>query len=181
MIYVINILMTDQTTQNISLTDDAKKKHSELLLFGVLTSIKADQLGISLDPHLNEAYEFLKPLKKISDVYEKINSDYIADYKANRPNFNTLQEFVENCGDHHLKFVKDQFNNSRDYSISNRNFREVYLKFTNETRDEEYSLIKKIVSVYKLKYMTVAELKFLSGFVETYITKGRECGWVPVQ
>ena len=167
------------TTQNISVTDDAKQKHAELLLFGVSSCMKAGELAISLDPHLNDAYEFLKPLKTISDVYDKINSDYTAYFKANRPNFNTLQEFVENCGDHHLKFVKNQFNNSGDYNMADRNFREVYLKFTNETRDEEYSLIKKIISLYKMKDMTVAELKFLSGFVETYITKGRDCGWVP--
>ena len=166
------------TDQNISVRDDVKQKHAELLLFVVSSCMKADELGISLDPHLNDAYEFLKPLKTISDVYEKINLDYTAYYKANRPNFNTLQEFVENCGDH-LKFVNNQFKNSRDYSIAHTNFTKVYNKFSNETRDEEHSLIKKIVSVYKRKDMTIPELKFLSGFVETYITKGRECGWIP--
>ena len=165
----------EEEEDSSSVTD--KQKHAELLLFVVSSCMKADELGISLDTHLNDAYEFLKPLKTISDVFEKINLDYTDYYKANRPNFNTLQEFVENCGDH-LKFVKNQFNNSRDYSIAYTNFREVYLKFTNETRNEEHSLIKKIVSVYNMKDMTVPELKFLSGFVETYITKGRECGWV---
>jgi len=163
--------MTDQT-------DVAKQKHAELLLFVVSSCVKADELDISLDPHLNDALEFFKPLKTLTDVYEKINADFTDYYKANRPNFNTLQEFVENCGDH-LTFVKDQFRNNRDNSAAYRNFRNVYFKFANETTDEEHSLIKKIISVYKIKDMTVPELKFLSGFVETYITKGRECGWIP--
>jgi hypothetical protein len=163
------------TDQNISVADDVKQKHAELLLFAVSSCVKADELGISLEPHLNDAYEFLKPLKTLSDVYEKINSDYTAYYKANRPNFNTFQEFVDNCGDY-LKFVNNQLKNSRDYSMAHRNFTEVYLKFANETRDEEHSLIKKIVTVYKRNDITISELKFLSGFVGTYVTKGTECG-----
>ena len=154
------------------------KKHAELLLFVVSSCAKADELGISLDQHLNDALEFFQPLKTMSDIYEKINSDFTEYYKANRQNFNTLQEFVENCGDH-LTFVNDQFKNNIDYIIAHRNFTNVYLKFVNESRDEEHSLIKKIVSVYERKDMTVPELKFLTGFVETYITKGRECGWIP--
>jgi hypothetical protein len=162
-------MMTDQTDV---------QKHAELLLFVVSSCAKADELGISLDPHLNDALEFFQPLKMISDIYQKINSDFTDYYKVNRPNFNTLQEFVENCGDH-LTFVNDQFKNNEDYRTAHRNFTNVYFKFTNESRDEEHSLIKKIVSVYRRKDMTVPELKFLAGFVETYITKGRECGWIP--
>ena len=54
---------------------DVKQKHAELLLFAVSSCMKADELGISLDQHLNDAYEFLKPFKKLSDVYEKIEMD----------------------------------------------------------------------------------------------------------
>lgn len=166
------------TDQNISITDDVKQKHAELLIFVVSSCMKADELGISLDPHLNDAHEFLKPFKALSDVFEKINLDYTAYYKANRPNFNNLQDFVENCGDH-LTFVNNQFKNNIDYSMVHTNFTKVYDKFSNETRDEEHSLIKKIVSLYKKKDITVPETKFLCGFIETYTTKGRECGWIP--
>uniref|UniRef100_A0A6C0CYQ5 Uncharacterized protein n=1 Tax=viral metagenome TaxID=1070528 RepID=A0A6C0CYQ5_9ZZZZ len=168
--------MTDQTIQNIN---NVKQKHAELLLFAVSSCMKADELGISLDPHLNDAHEFLKPLKSISDVYQKISLEYTAYYKTNRPNYNTLEEFIENGGDL-KKFSNNQFKNNIEYRTAHTNFKKVYNKFENEIRDEEHSLIKKIISLYETKDFTVPELKFLSGFVETYTTKGRECGWIPV-
>ena len=157
---------------------DIKQKHAELLRFVVASCIRADELDISLFPHLNDAYEFLHPTQAFEDVYKKIALDYVPYYRANHPNFEH-QEFLENVTGFN-NFARNQFNSNPEYQVVHQNFIEKYNKFTNENRDEEFSLVKKIVSLYKMKEITAAaELNFLNGFLERYIKEGIECGWIP--
>jgi hypothetical protein len=159
-------------------TNEVKQKHAELLRFAVASCIRADELDISLYPHLDDAYEFLHPIKAFRDVYKKIALDYLPYYEQNHPNFEH-QEFLANVREFN-NFARNQFDTNLDYQVVHQNFIEKYNKFTNEIRDEEFSLVKKIVSLYKMKEITAAaELNFLTGFLERYVKEGRECGWMP--
>ena len=50
----------------------------------------------------------------------------------------------------------------------------MHTKFTNEVRDEEHSVVKKIINLYEKKDMNFVELKFISGFLERYIKEGED-------
>jgi hypothetical protein len=158
-------------------TNNAKQKHAELLRFTVKSCIRADELDISLNPHLDDAYEFLHPTKAFMDVYKQITSDYLPYYEQKHPNFEH-REILKNVTEFN-NFARNQFATNLHYQVVHQNFIEKYNKFTNENRNEEFSLVKKIVSLYKMKEITAtAELDFLSGFLERYVEEGIKCGWM---
>ena len=170
--------MTHQYIQNKSVTDEANKKRNEILSFVVSSCIKAEKLGISLKQHIHDAEEFLTPFKTMMDCDEKNKLDYIT--------------YIQKCHEHNVNDVEDYINFRKDAFIKNENnktassnFKNLNIKFANEIRDEDYSLVKKIISIYSINNnedmgynnedIGYTELKFLSGFLEKYITTGLEC------
>ena len=83
------------------------------------------------------------------------------------------QEFLTS-----LKNMMDAFMNNEYNVTAYSNFKKISIKFANETRDEEYSFVKKIISIYNLhdqeEDMSYTELNFVSGFLENYIITSRE-------
>ena len=146
-------------------------KRSELLGFVLNSCMKADNMVISLQQHFDDAREFLTPLKVLLDFQDKTQLDFLSHYKSTVQLSNSSQEYFNEC---YKQFRTEMLVNNNEYQIARASFFQVHTKFINEIRDEEHSVVKKIINLYEKKDMKYTELKFISGFLETYIKKGEE-------
>ena len=151
---------------------EVKDKRSELLNFVLNSCMKADNMVISLQQHFDDAREFLTPLKVLLDFQDKTQLDFLNHYKSTVQQSNSSQEYFNQC---YKQFRTEHLVNNNEYQTARADFFQVHTKFTNEVRDEEHSVVKKIINLYEKKDMNFAEIKFISGFLERYIKEGEEC------
>ncbi len=111
-------------------------------------------LGISNEQHYKDAREFLVPITKFYELYNKLKNEAVEKRKQ------TIN-------------VKDRMEINKDVEFKTKNNNEIielhknWDKFVNEDRDE-YSFVKKIIEIYKT--ITYNHVQNIKNHLEFYLT-----------
>jgi len=139
--------------------EEVKHKLLEIMKFGLSSCVKADKIGLSIQTHFNDAQEYLTQLKKLTSIYIKIQKE------DNENNINPNEEIsLVN-----LRIIK-MFRYDNEFTTAILGFKEINKKFSIENRDEEYSIVKKIIKTYNFKNITPVIMYLIEGLLERYLS-----------
>lgn len=148
--------ITDNTiTDNTMIKDIPRTK---LCLFAISSIMNAEQIGLSLQSHQDDAREFLTAITKLQTSFTKVRNTFA----------NSLPS------DYNLNDTKEQFSTmlieNNEYVTSKNEFQQIYTLYKNIDLDPQWSIIKKLVELYEFEHlMNKKTIHIITGILEDYL------------
>ena len=146
-IYIMSKITQDQIDTDIS-------------YFMINSSKNSAILGLSKDQHFDDAEELLALITKIKNIFDKLRKVAFDDIKTK--NITDKEE--------QLKIIKQSLND-KDFKVARLDIGRFSDNFLTRDRDDNFSLVKKILQMYNLKKnLTYNNIQDIIGHLEIYLT-----------
>ena len=128
--------------------------------FMINSSKNSAILGLSKDQHFNDAEELLKLVTNLKNIFDKLRKVAIDDIKTKN---------ITNREDQ-LK-IMNQTLNTKEFTLASKEIFKFSNNFLNQVRDDNFSLVKKIIQMYNTKTnLTYNTIQNIIGHLELYLT-----------
>ena len=146
-IYIMSNITQDQIDTDIS-------------NFMINSSKNSAILGLSKDQHFDDAEELLALITKIKNIFDKLRKVAFDDIKTKKITDKEEQ----------LKIIKQTLNN-KEFKSARLDLGRFSDNFLTRDRDDNFSLVKKILQIYNLKKnLTYNNIQDIIGHLDIYLT-----------
>jgi len=128
--------------------------------FMINSSKNSAILGLSKDQHFNDAEELLKLVTNLKNIFDKLRKVAFDDIKTKKITDKEEQ----------LKIIKQTLND-KEFKSTRLDLGRFSDNFLTRDRDDNFSLVKKILQMYNLKKnLTYNNIQDIIGHLEIYLT-----------
>ena len=133
---------------------------TEICNFMINSSKNSAILGLSKDQHFNDAEELLKLVTNLKNIFDKLRKVAFDDIKTKKITDKEEQ----------LKIIKQTLND-KEFKSTRLDLGRFSDNFLTRDRDDNFSLVKKILQMYNLKKnLTYNNIQDIIGHLDIYLT-----------
>lgn len=142
-----------------------QQKRAELCLFVINSIQMAQETGISLIPHYQDANEFLTALNKFSTAFKTVRTTF-----SNNLPLDYNRNDATKLANAQIQ-LKSMLHDDVEYTTSKTEFQNLYTHYKTADKDPEYSVIKKTVELYELTdLMSIKTIDIITGILGEYLS-----------